>query len=131
VPALTLTSPTAGGTDVPIKGIIFTWNSVSGATYDFSLKDAAGTTVKSETGLTSASYGPVDLSYDTSYTWQVTAKKDGAVVAESDVATFRTVAEFPPPSPAAGTPAWVWAVIAIGAVLVIVVVVLIFRTRRV
>jgi hypothetical protein len=73
--------------------------------------------------------------------WQVKAMKGSNVLSESNVSTFRTMSEptapveipetvinFPEP---AGTPSWVYIVIAMAAILIIVVIVLIFRTRRV
>ncbi len=155
--AIELTAPDDGASNVPIEGVVFTWTSVSEATsYDFGLWDADGFVVVSETGLTGTSYAYAGaLGYDEAYTWQVTAMKDGSVLSESSVSTFRTVlaAVFtcpqcgltfpsqealqahmadahPAPAPPV-TPSWVWVIIGIGAVLVIVVIVLIFRTRRV
>jgi bacteriorhodopsin len=67
--------------------------------------------------------------------------KGSTVLSESQVSTFRTmmqpaaapeipetVINFPEP---AGTPNWVWFVIALAAILIIVVIVLIVRIRRV
>jgi len=140
--AIDLTTPDDGATNVALEGVVFTWTAVAEATgYDFTLMDASGTSVDSKTGLTSTAYAcPEKLSYNTPYTWKVTAMKGGSVLSESPLSTFRTVpptapaptppAPIPPPPPPT-TPAWVWVVIGIGAVLVITVIVLIFRTRRV
>ncbi len=69
------------------------------------------------------------LDYDTSYCWRVTALSETAVSPPSDTGSYTTMAE-PTPAEAAPTPAWVWMVIAIGAILLIALVVLIMRTRR-
>jgi len=155
------TAPDDGASDIALEGVVFTWTSVAEATgYDFTLMDASGTEIDSATidaPGTSYAYGG-KLDYDTAYTWQVTAMKDGVALSKSSVCTFTTasappakvwtcpqcgltfdseealkahIAEAHAPPPPAGTPAWVWVVIGIGAVLVIVVIVLIFRTRRV
>ncbi|MCD6599660.1 MAG: hypothetical protein J7L19_03715 [Dehalococcoidia bacterium] len=142
--AIQLTSPDNGVSNVPVDGLVFTWTSVATAEgYDFELMDSSGATVDSQSGLMSTSYTySGSLAYDSAYTWQVTAVKGSGIsasdiVSTSDVFTFRTAPEPPapvePPAPPepAGTPAWVWVVIGIGAVLVITVIVLIFRTRRV
>lgn len=159
--AIELTSPDNGVTNVPVTGLVFIWTSVDGAvTYDFSLMDASGTEVDSQTGLYGTSYAYAGtLSLDTAYTWQVTAMKGTGMskadtVSQSQIYTFRTVgaAVFTcaqcglpfateaalevhiadaHPVPEPTTPSWVWVIIGIGAVLVITVIVLIFRTRRV
>ena len=141
--AIQLTSPDNGESNVPIDGLVFTWTSVATAEgYDFDLMDSSGAAVDSQSGLSATSYAYAEsLAYDSAYTWQVTAVKGSGmsasdVVSTSQVFTFRTASEPPapvePPAPPepAGTPAWVWVVIGIGAVLVITVIVLIFRTRR-
>ena len=126
-----LTSPSEGAIVSPAN-IEFTWDAVPDATgYVFSLKDSvAGTDVVGATDVAGTTYTYIGtLSYDTPYLWTVKAMK-GEVVFGQATATFRTKsapAEVPPPS----TPAYVWVIIAIGAVLVIVTLVLIFRTRRV
>ncbi|MBA7502821.1 hypothetical protein ES706_01418 [subsurface metagenome] len=154
--AIQLTAPESGATDVAIEGVAFTWTSVAAATsYDFALMDAAGNVVSSETGLTGTAYAyPGKLSYDTPYTWKVTTMKNGSVLSESSLSTFRTVPAAAFTCPQCGlsfpteaalkthidevhapveptTPSWVWVVIGLGAVLVITIIVLIFRTRRV
>jgi len=142
--AIQLMSPDNGVSNVPIDGLVFTWTSVATAEgYDFELMDSSGAAVDSQSGLSATSYAYAgSLAYDSAYTWQVTAVKGNGlsasdVVSTSQVFTFRTASEPPapvePPAPPepAGTPAWVWVVIGIGAVLVITVIVLIFRTRRV
>jgi len=129
---LTLTNPANGAIGVAVSNIPFTWDAVADATgYEFSLMNAAtDAEVVSATSVSGTTYTYTGtLSYDTSYYWTVKAMKDGVVFSEA-TATFTTGAEgVVPPEPT--TPAWVWVIIAIGAILVIVTLVLIFRTRRV
>ncbi len=130
----------------------FQWNAADWATgYEFVLADNTGFTspIKEFVGadaLTTAVYAlDTNLAYSTEYYWKVRAISD---TSESIWATgvFTTMAkpveapapvvveEVPaPPAPVlpiAETPAYVWAIIAIGAVLVIALIVLIVRTRR-
>ena len=135
---VSLTSPDNGTSNVPQSNVNFTWTTVQNAdSYDWVLSKNAdlSSPVESKTGLTAtANTATVSLDKDTSYYWQVTAKKGANVLDTSNVSTFTTAPAPPPPPPAPAeptTPAWVWVVIGIGAVLVIVVIVLIFRTRRV
>ncbi len=129
--AVTLTNPSNGAIGVAVSNIPFTWEAVADATgYEFSLVNAAtdAEVVSATPAGTTYTYTGT-LSYDTSYYWTVKAMKDTTVFGDA-TATFTTGAEgvvVPPPS----TPAWVWVIIAIGAVLVIVTLMLIFRTRRV
>jgi hypothetical protein len=128
---ITLTNPSNGAIGVAVSNIPFTWDAVADATgYEFSLMNAATdaeVVSASVSGTTYTYTGTLD--YDTSYYWMVKAMKDGVVFSEA-TATFTTGAEGVVP-PAPTTPAWVWVIIAIGAILVIVTLVLIFRTRRV
>jgi len=129
---LTLTNPSNGAIGVAVSNIPFTWDAVADATgYEFSLMnaatDAAVVSATSVSGTTYTYTGTLD--YSTSYYWMVKAFKDTTSFGEA-TATFTTGAEgVVPPEPT--TPAWVWVIIAIGAILVIVTLVLIFRTRRV
>jgi len=91
-----------------------------------------------------------DLQYSTTYYWRVRAVV-GTVTSGWTEASFTTMAKpvppqppivippanpppiinIPPaPAPVYTTPAYLWAVIIIGAILVIAVIVLIVRTRR-
>jgi len=132
-----LISPEAGATGVAVTDVSFTWSMT--ASFDefgwvLSTNADLSSPVESQTGLTGTAYTCTKtLEYDTTYYWQVTAKKDSAEVSKSTIGAFRTMVEPTGPGdiPAPTTPVWVWVVIAIGAVLVIVVIVLIFRTRRV
>jgi len=130
--ALTLTNPSNGAIGVSVSNIPFTWDAVADATgYEFSLvnaeTDAEVVSATSVSGTTYTYTGTLD--YDTSYFWTVKAFKDTTAFGDA-TATFTTGAEGVVP-PAPSTPAWVWVIIAIGALLVIVTMVLIFRTRRV
>jgi len=129
---LTLTNPSNGAIGVAVSNIPFTWDAVADATgYEFSLMNAAtDAAVVSATSVSGTTYTYTGtLSYDTSYYWTVKAFKDTTAFGDA-TATFTTGAEgVVPPEPT--TPAWVWVIIAIGAILVIVTLVLIFRTRRV
>jgi len=130
--ALTLTNPSNGAIGVAVTGIPFTWDAVPDATgYEFSMVNAAtDADVVSATPVSGTTYTYTGtLSYNTSYYWTVKALKDSTPFGAA-TATFTTGAEGAVPVPPT-TPAWVWVVIAIGAVLVIVTLVLIFRTRRV
>jgi len=129
---VTLTNPSNGAIGVAVSNIPFTWDAVADSTgYEFSLTNAAtDAAVVSATSVSGTTYTYTGtLSYDTAYYWTVKALKDTTVFGDA-TATFTTGAEGVVPPPAT-TPAWVWVIIAIGAILVIVTLVLIFRTRRV
>ena len=153
---ITLVSPEPGATGVAINNIAFSWDLLAETdAFDWVLSANAdlSSPIATVEGLTTASgeYSGVDLDYETPYYWQVTAYKEGVPISRSSIGTFTTAAKAQFCCPQCGlcfdtqaelqehieelhgmvTPAWVWAVIAIGAVLVIVVIVLIFRTRRV
>jgi len=153
---ITLVSPEPGATGVAINNIAFSWDLLAETdAFDWVLSANAdlSSPIATVEGLTTASgeYSGVDLDYETPYYWQVTAYSEGVPISRSSIGTFTTAAKAQFCCPQCGlcfdtqaelqehieelhgmvTPAWVWAVIAIGAVLVIVVIVLIFRTRRV
>jgi len=152
--AIELKAPAYGEDEAVLKPS-FAWIEVAGATsYEFELADNAdftGATAKTLTGnvFTSAT----DLKYASTYYWRVRALKDGNPLSAWASSVFSTLKEgaepappvviettpppqinIPPaPEPAPVqmiTPAYIWAIIAIGAVLVIAVIVLIVRTRR-
>jgi hypothetical protein len=134
--AIDLIAPEPSATNVAIKNVGFSWDLLAVANkFDWKLSANADLSnpLDSQTLTTKAYTYTGPLSYDTTYYWQVIARKDSTLVSTSATGTFRTM-EAPPtpvtPTPAP-TPPWVWVVIAIGAILVIVVIVLIFRTRRV
>jgi hypothetical protein len=137
-------SPAPGATDVPLSPV-FQWNPAEWATgYDFDLSDSPdfSTIVSTTVSEPFYAYDGV-LDYSTSYYWRVRAV---SATSESGwgEGVFTTMAAPPPPPPEPPepeppvvippveqvTPAYIWAIIAIGAVLVIAVIVLIVRTRR-
>jgi hypothetical protein len=155
--AIDLVAPVVGATDVGIKNVGFSWNTLATVdSYDWTLSPNAdlSSPLGTKTGLTgtATTYTGTPLTYGTTYYWQVKAYNEGALISTSPIGTFTTTphgafcsaidgacfdtqaaldahnADLQKP---AGTPFWVWVVIGIGAVLVIVVIVLIFRTRRV
>ena len=81
------------------------------------------------------------LEYNSRYYWHVKAIGVDTDTPWSDVGTFTTLGVPPPPPTDGGgiiippvqniTPAWIWAIVIIGAILVIAVIVLIVTTRRV
>jgi photosystem II stability/assembly factor-like uncharacterized protein len=138
-------SPANGATNVSLSPS-FAWNAADWATgYAFVLaKDAEfKDVVVSKTGanaLTATVYlAEQPLAYSTTYYWKVQAVSK-ASSSEWATAVFTTMGQAPappepptPPTPPepAGTPAYIWVIIGIGALLVIAVIVLIVRTRRV
>jgi hypothetical protein len=136
----------------------FNWGAVAGATYNFQLANNSDftTPIVDKTGLTSAVYGTTaSLNYASTYYWRVQAVTAGGNSAWT-VGTFTTVAvpglpvytcpvdglQFATQAELAAhnatahapvgsvTPAYIWAIIAVGAVLIIAVLVLIVRARR-
>jgi len=149
-------APASGATGVSTMPAL-TWGAVAGASgYNFEIATDAGFTqiVESKTGLTGTAMSPAQpLKPGTVYFWRVQAV-DGANVGDWVVSAFTTAAEAAPSTTTSGpiatqspvtvppatvvvnqapptTPAYIWVIIAIGAVLVIAVIVLIARTRRV
>jgi hypothetical protein len=143
--------PNSGAMNVNPNLVGFAWAPVAGATEytliiatDAALTNTiAGTPVK----LTTTAYEAAGLEHDTTYFWSVQAT--APTVGPQAIATFTTAPKptvapttAPPAAtqpvvtpviqlPAAETPAYIWAVIVIGAVLVVAVIILIVRTRRV
>ena len=133
-----LTSPTPGDQDVD-PGCAFSWAPMAGVTeYELIIAtDAALTQPVAGTPVTLATtaFGPVTLEYSTDYYYAVRATAPTSSV--QSIGAFRTIIspeeEIPPvlvEQPVI-SPAWIWAVVIIGALLVIAVLVLIMRTRRV
>jgi hypothetical protein len=142
-----VTSPQGGATNVDPKLVGFTWAPVYGATEytvivatDAALtKTVAGTPVK----VTATSFQATNLEYGTTYFYSVQATKP--TVSPTAIGSFTTAQKPVPPVtttpappvtpqilfPKQETPAYVWAIIVIGAVLIIAVIVLVVRTRRV
>ena len=110
---------------------MFEWSSVAWAdTYalEVATDSSFSSTVIDET-LSAQAYQPAsDLEENTTYYWRV--KGSSATQDSSWSATGIFTTGPPPAEEGAGTPAWVWVVIVIGAILAIAVIVLIVRTRR-
>jgi hypothetical protein len=142
-------SPYNGATNVS-RTPSFAWNPADWATgYEFVLaKDAAFTdTVVSKTAANALSNTVYlceeTLAYSTTYYWKVRAISK-TTNSEWANAVFTTEGEAPPPPTSPTTtppveeeeepliaPAYLWAIIGIGAILVIALIILIVRTRRV
>jgi hypothetical protein len=141
--------PQGGAQGLNPASVGFAWAPVSGATeYQVIVATDAALT-KSVAGtpalVTIPAYQATGLAFDTVYYWAVKATKPTASV--QTVGTFTTMAKPAPvasvpaggavqptivvQAPPAETPAYIWAVIAIGAILVVAVIILIVRTRRV
>ncbi len=116
-----LLSPIAGAEGVSSTPT-FSWSSVAGATsYQIQVATDSNFSSKEIDETTSATAYQSDDELDNgTYYWKVKAQADWSA---TGVFTVGAV-------PGAGTPAWVWVVIVIGALLVIAVLVLILRTRR-
>jgi hypothetical protein len=145
-----LLGPPGGAQGLDPASIGFAWAPVSGATeYQIIVAtDAAMTKTVAGTpaNVTIPAYQAIGLSNSTVYYWAVMATKPAASV--QTVGTFTTMAKPAPtptttvgggtggqptiivPAPPAETPAYIWAVIAIGTILVIAVIILIVRTKR-
>jgi hypothetical protein len=132
-----LLGPAPGAMDVP-PDVGFSWAPLSGVTeYELIIAtDAALTQPVAGTPVTlnTTAYGPVTLEYSTDYWYAVRATAPTSSV--QSVGSFRTMIspeEAAPPvvvEQPTISPAWIWAVVIIGALLVIAVIVLIVRTRR-
>ena len=144
--------PLPGAQDI-ILSPTFDWRPVTGAaTYEILVATDAGFTsvVTSATTLINAWEIDVELDYSTVYYWRVRGiSASGTPAGDWVISVFTTMtkAEAAPapvevttvPAPDVTvtvpvteiTPAWIWAIIAIGAVLCIAVIILIVRTRRV
>lgn len=142
--------PLPGAQDVILLPT-FAWRPVTGAaTYEILVATDAGFTsvVTSASTLINAWEIDVELDYSTVYYWRVRGiSASGAPAGDWVISVFTTMAKptvTPPveitqitqPAPIVEitkteiTPAWIWAIIAIGAVLCVAVVILIVRTRR-
>lgn len=148
-PSPELLGPPPGATGVAIRPG-FAWGAFHGAEkYEFELATDPGVTangyfVDALVGLTGDNALPttawqcdIDLAYGTNYYWHVKAiTATGETPWSTGVFTTMSEEEIPAPPlppvelPPPITPAWIWAIVAIGAVLVIVVIVLIFVTRK-
>jgi len=129
-PSIADGSPSSGATNVPTKPT-FSWGTIGGVDY-YELQVATNANfsdlvIDEETAGTA--YTPdEDLDENTTYYWRVRGCTDDNECSDwSSTGVFTT---GPEEVPTAGTPAWVWVVIVIGAILAIAVIVLIVRTRR-
>jgi hypothetical protein len=133
--------PVIGATNVPVTGTALTWAPYAHATkYEVKLAtDSALTDVLATAQVEGTAYQyDGTLSYSTTYFWA--ARTIEPTTSDwSPTAHFTTMAEpveEPEPEPpviieeTTMTPAYIYAIIAVGALLVIAVLVLIVRTRR-
>jgi len=148
-----LQAPWPGEPDVPLSPT-FEWSGIEWAeTYEYELALDPATTaggyfaeplvalVGSSALVSTAWKCDISLDYETRYYWHVKAIGIDTDTPWSDVGTFTTIGVAPPPPEPGGeivipppnviTPAWIWAIVIIGAILVIAVIVLIVTTRRV
>jgi len=148
-----LQAPWPGEPDVPLSPT-FEWSGIEWAeTYEYELALDPTTTaggyfstplvalVGTDALVSTAWKCDTTLNYDTRYYWHVKAIGVDTDTPWSDVGTFTTMSKAPPPAEPGGdiiippaqeiTPAWIWAIVIIGAILVIAVIVLIVTTRRV
>jgi hypothetical protein len=148
-----LEAPEYGEFDIPLSPT-FEWSGIEWAeVYEFELAldpttTAGGYFAEPLVALVGTSALPstawrcdITLDYETRYYWHVKAIGVDTDTPWSDVGTFTTMGVPPEPTtpgPAITippeeviTPAWIWAVVIIGAILVIAVIVLIVTTRRV
>jgi hypothetical protein len=130
-PSMENASPELGATDVSLQPTLG-WGAMGGADY-YNLQvatdsDFSDVVIEEETEGTA--YTPdSDLEKNTTYYWRVQGCTDDGECSDwSSTGHFTTGP--PEEEPSAGTPAWVWVVIVIGAILAIAVIVLIVRTRR-
>jgi hypothetical protein len=148
-----LQAPWPGEPDVPLSPT-FEWSGIEWAeVYEFELSVDPSTTaggyfteplvalVSADALVSTAWKCDITLDYNIRYYWHVKAIGVDTDTPWSDVGTFTTMSQ-PPATPTAEppitipptqqiTPAWIWAVVIIGAILVIAVIVLIVTTRRV
>ncbi|APV45404.1 hypothetical protein Dform_02095 [Dehalogenimonas formicexedens] len=145
-------APAMGATGIALTPG-FGWGAVTGATsytVEVSTSSTFATLVgtKQTTTVPAFAWTTPALAYSTTYYWRVvaitpTGSSDPVVSVFTTMAAPVTQPTTPPgtttitnttvtlTSPAETTPAYIWAIIGIGALLVIVVIVLIVRTRRV
>jgi hypothetical protein len=143
-------APAAGASNVPILPT-FQWSPPAGATPTGYLLEVSTVSDFSTTILSIAlpaaetyyAWQGDALEYGTVYYWRVTASGAGSSVPVPSVFTTEA-APIVPPDPPEGdtiilnptpveqiTPAYIWAIIAVGFVLTVAVIILIVRTRRV
>ncbi len=140
--------PIAGATNVPILPA-FQWAPVAGAT-GYLMELGTDPTFASATQVVIPSASPffawaTELEYSTNYYWRVQASGTSSSTWVSSVFTTMAAPVVPPDPVEPGditllptpvnieqiTPAYIWAIIAVGFVLTVAVIILIVRTRRV
>jgi len=146
-----LQAPEAGDTDVVLSPT-FEWSGIEWAdVYEYELALDPSTTAGSyfteplvalvgTNALVSTAWKcDITLDYETRYYWHVKAVGVDTSTPWSDVGTFTTIGVPAEPTKPADivlppveniTPAWIWAIVIIGAILVIAVIVLVVTTRR-
>lgn len=109
LPAPNLSSPANGETGVSISPVL-KWQEVEGAdSYNVQLSgnDTFTELIVNQTNITDTSYNVVDLSYEATYYWRVSAENNGLIFDWSEVWSFTTVGMVPEKvileSPADGT----------------------------
>lgn len=129
-PSIADGSPSPGATDVALRPT-FSWGALGGVeSYQLQVAtDANFSDLVIDEDTAGTAYTPdEDLDKNTTYYWRVRGvTADGEYSDWSSTGVFTT---GPEAGPAAGTPAWVWVVIVIGAILAIAVIILIVRTRK-
>ncbi|NQT31315.1 MAG: exo-alpha-sialidase [Deltaproteobacteria bacterium] len=148
-----LQAPWPGEPDVPLSPT-FEWSGIEWAeVYEYEISLDPTTTaggyfstplvalVGTDSLVSTAWKCDTTLDYETRYYWHVKAIGVDTDTPWSDVGTFTTIGVPPEPVEPGGdivipppnviTPAWIWAIVIIGAILVIAVIVLIVTTRRV
>lgn len=133
--------PMAGAQNVAVN-TTFQWEEIWGAShYEWNLATDStfATILDSQTPIDPFCQPAATLAYDTTYAWRVRAMADTTPLSDWVRSSFHTEIEPTGPVDVSDvtippveniTPAWIWAIIAIGAVLVIVVVILIWLTRQ-
>lgn len=106
-----LVAPETGATNVSRTNIGFTWSALGETDFfDWLLSanaDLSDPIEVRERLAHTACTSTVTLDYETTYYWQVTAWRDGDMVGQSNISTFTTMPE-PPPPPEVGVKAGDW-----------------------
>ena len=108
---ISLVTPAAAATNVHRTNIGFTWSALGETDFfDWLLSanaDLSDPIEVRERLAHTACTSTVTLDYETTYYWQVTAWRDGDMVGQSNISTFTTMPE-PPPPPEVGVKAGDW-----------------------
>jgi hypothetical protein len=131
-----LLSPGAGQSDVSLRPALQWNNSLAATNYELVLAEGCdfahpvlNLTGDKKLGPDTAYQVTSDLKPNTNYCWKIRGLTDATTSQWSDTGSFTTMA-VPVVVEKAGTPAWVWIIIALSAVLIVAVVMLVVRTRR-